>query len=128
MVGKYLSISILASGRQVEREQFKAEVTAWSLALQRIPVHHLEECFKRAITGWTSDFMMPAAAVNKAYQEYIPELQKRAQEHTVGWERQLRAGDGSLGYMSLVEWKTRHNLPVAWRLGDPYPPESDLHK
>lgn len=127
IVAKFLGYSILASGRQVEREQFKSEATAWTFALGQIPTQHLEECFKRAISGWMSEYMMPAAAVNKAYHEMIPELQERAEVHGGMQEFLLRTGYGSMGYMTLIEWKERHNLPAAWKLGDPYPPESDLY-
>lgn len=135
IVAHYLSISILASGRQTERDQFKAEATAWTLALSHIPTQHLEECFKRAITGWTSEFMMPAAAVNRAYRDYLPELEARAHTHAEKQEALLRAGYGSLGLMTFTEWKQRHNLPANWRgtgrlpelSAEPYPPESDLY-
>ncbi len=136
IVAKYLTISILASGRHTERDQFKAEAAAWALALHRIPVHHLEECFRRAIANWASDYMMPAAAVTRAYQEMIPELQARAETHGTMQEFLLRTGQGSLDLMTFSEWKERHNLPANWRgtgrmmdlSAEPYPPESNLYK
>ena len=56
----------------------------------------------------------------------IPELQRDAQRPAHAQDRLLIEGYGSLGYMSIAEWKERHNLADAWKLGDPYPPESDL--
>lgn len=57
----------------------------------------------------------------------MPELLGQAKTASIAEEYRLKAGYGSLGYMGVDEWKMRHNLPVSWRLGDAYPPESDLY-
>lgn len=100
---------------------------SFAYALEDIPTHWLEEAFKRAIQNKTDDFPLTAAAVNKAYQDFLPELQARAATHSAKQEHLLRSGRGSLGVMTLIEWKQRHNLPDEWKLGEPYPPESDLY-
>ena len=99
----------------------------WEYALGGIPTHHLEECFRRAVRANDGKFMVLATQINQQYTDMLPELQRAAQANAQQQERLLMSGHGSLGYMSLEEWKARHNLPVEWRLGDPYPPESDLH-
>lgn len=100
---------------------------SWQMALEDIPTHHLEECFRRALKAKRDDFPLSAPAVNRAYDDYKPELLRQAQAHAAEQERLLEAGHGSLDRMTLDEWKTRHNLPAEWKLGDPFPPESDLH-
>jgi hypothetical protein len=109
-----------------EGSTLHALATSFAYALESIPTHHLEECFRRAIQSNTSDWPLTAAAVLRSYQDLIPELQRQAQQHANAQERLLIEGHGSLGYMGLEEWKQKHNLPPAWRLGMPYPPESDL--
>jgi hypothetical protein len=95
--------------------------------LDAIPTQHLDECFKRAMQHNTGDFLLTAGAVTKEYQDMLPELQGMASANANEQTLRLEAGYGSLDRMGIDEWKTRHNLPAAWRLGEPYPPESDLH-
>lgn len=124
-----LYINSLAQGRKPdEGESLTALASSFAYVLDAIPTQHLEECFKRAIQHNTSDFLLAASAVLREYQAMLPELQRQAQSHALGQEYQLRAGHGSLGYMGIEEWKTRHNLPAGWNplSGEPYPPESDL--
>lgn len=126
----------LAGGKQAESgSELTAVAISFAYALDSIPTHHLEECFRRAIQQKLDDFPLTAAAVNRAYQELIPELQARAETHSATQEYLLRSGQGSIGLMSFTEWKERHNLPAAWRgtgqsmaiSDEPYPPESDLY-
>lgn len=100
---------------------------SWEMVIGDIPTHHLQECFIRAARAKLDDYPLTANAVNRAYQEMKPELLRQAQENAASQERLLMSGKGSLDRMTLDEWKTRHNLPPAWKLGDPFPPESDLY-
>jgi hypothetical protein len=100
---------------------------SFAYALEGIPTHHLEECFRRAIRAKVDDFPMTAAAVNRAYQELIPELLAQSETHSAMQEYLLRSGQRSLDLMTVIEFKEMHNLPATWELGMAYPPESDLY-
>jgi len=118
----------LSQRRQPEAgESADAVAKSFAYALDDIPTHHLEEAFRRAIRAKVDDFPLTAAAVNRAYDDMLPELQARARSNADLQYGLLKEGHGSLGYMTLLEWKALHNLPAAWRLGDPIPPESDLY-
>lgn len=128
IIKQALYVSNLAQGKPPDSaEQQTAVAMSFAYALEDIPTHHLEACFQRAIREQTDSFHLTAAAVNKVYDEMMPELQRKAQEHAAQADYLLQSGQGSLGYTSLVEFKARHNLPASWRLGNPYPPESDLY-
>jgi hypothetical protein len=103
------------------------EVKVWEYALGDVPTHHLEECFRRAVRAKENGYMVLATEINQQYREMIPELQRQANAQAAQQDYLLRSGQGSLGYTSLAEFKTRHNLPPQWKLGDAYPPESDLY-
>lgn len=100
---------------------------AYEYALEDVPTQHLEEAFHRAVKSKRDNFPISAIDIRTAFTDMLPELAERARAHTAALDRQLMAGKGTLtGRMSVVEWKTRHNLPDEWQLGDPFPPESDL--
>lgn len=123
-----ITILDLAQGRTpFEGGALDTVARSWQMAIEDIPTHHLEECFKRALKAKRDDFPIAAPAVNKAYDEYKPELLRQAQENAATQDRLLMSGHGSLDRMTIEEWKSRHNLPATWKLGDPFPPESDLH-
>jgi hypothetical protein len=121
-------ISSLAQGKPSETGQaLEAVAISFAYALEDIPTHHLEEAFRRAIQTKVDDFPLTAAAVNRAYQEMIPDLQRQAQDHAAGTGLPPLLVSGLAAGMNLQTWKERHNLPQDWRLGDPYPPECDLY-
>lgn len=123
-----LYVNSLAQNRRPdEGKELHALATSFAYALENIPTQHLAECFQRAIRNNTDDFLLTAGAVNREYAELIPELQELARRHSQEKEYQLKEGRGSLGDMTVVEWKERHNMPADWRLGQNYPPESDLY-
>jgi hypothetical protein len=125
MIKQVMYISSLAQGKVPDTgEQQNAVALSFAYALEDIPTHHLETCFQRAVRRQTDDFHLTAAAVNRAYDDLVPELQRQAQDH----EDQLLLGGGPNKYQNLVEWKEAHNLSPAWKLGDAYPPESDLYQ
>jgi hypothetical protein len=93
---------------------------AFAYALDGIPTSHLEESFTGAIRAQTDDFPLTAAAVNRFYEELKPELVRQGQQ----W--QPPALPPGQSYITLSQFKERHNLPEDWELGQPYPPESDL--
>lgn len=129
IIKQAMYVSSLAGGRQAESgKALEAVATSFAYALEDIPTHHLEEAFRRAIRAKVDDFPLTAAAVNRAYDDMLPELQERARANADNQYARLKEGYGSLGNMSIVEFKARHNLPAAWQLGEPYPPESDLYK
>ena len=101
-----------------------AEVTAkaFAYALEDIPTSHLEACFTRAIRAQTDNFPLGAAAVVRQWEGLGQELLRNPPEPDV-----LALPVARSGYLSLVDWKAKHNLPEAWQLGQPYPPESDLY-
>jgi hypothetical protein len=122
-----LYVNSLAQGRTPDTgESLDALASSFAYVLDTLPTQHLEECFKRAMQHNTGDFLLTAGAVTKEYQDMLPELQRAAAQHANEQTLRLEAGYGSLDRMGIDEWKTRHNLPAAWRLGEPYPPESDL--
>jgi hypothetical protein len=104
------------------------EVKVWEYALGDVPTHHLEECFRRAVRAKENGYMVLATEINIQYREMLPELQRQAQAHAAQTDYLLQSGLGGLGYISLEEFKARHNLPAAWKWGIPYPPESDLYR
>lgn len=107
----------------------KALAISYAYALESIPTHHLEESFRRATQANTGDFETTAGAVNKAYQEFIPELQARASANSAMQEYLLRSGKTGIDdLMGIAEFKQRHNLPATWEPGTTYPPESDLYR
>jgi hypothetical protein len=103
------------------------EVKVWEYALGDVPTHHLEECFRRAVRAKENGYMVLATEINQQYREMLPELQRQAQAHSAQTDYLLQSGQGGLGYISLAEFRARHNLPASWKPGDPYPPESDLY-
>lgn len=100
---------------------------AYNYALEDVPTHHLEQCFKIALYNKRDNFPVSGIEMRLAWLGYKDELRARAAEHAAEMERELMFGKGSLDYISLDEFKRRHNLPPQWRLGDAYPPESDLY-
>lgn len=111
-----------------EGDALEALATSFAFALEDIPSHHLRECFRRAIQTNTSDFPLTAAAVIRVWNDIMPELRAQAASASIAEEYRLKSGQGSIEYMGLAEFKLRHNLPIEWRLGDAYPPESDLYQ
>ena len=105
----------------------KALAVSFAYALENVPTRWLEESFRRAIQTKEDDFPITASSVNKAYNELLLELQAREQTQKAMREYKLKSGQGGPGLMSIDEFKARHNLPAAWKLGEPYPPESDLY-
>lgn len=99
----------------------------WEYALGGIPTHHLEECFRRAVRANDGKFMVLATQINQQYTDMLPELQRAAQEHGREQEYLLKSGHGSWDYVSLQDFRARHNLPDTWVWGQAYPPESDLY-
>lgn len=101
-----------------------AEVTAkaFAYALEDIPTHHLEACFTRAIRAQTDSFPLDAAAVNRQWEGLKQELLLAPQE-----PEQLALPVARSGYLTVIEFKAKHNLPDSWETGHPYPPESDLY-
>jgi hypothetical protein len=106
--------------------QLQLDLKVWDYSLESIPTHHLEECCRRALRGKRNDFPLTAAAVNREWDTLVEELRVQADQHAAQQDNLLKAGHGSLGLMTQAEWKARHNLPAEWKLGDPFPPESDL--
>jgi hypothetical protein len=94
---------------------------AFDYALEGIPTNRLEESFTGAIRAQTDDFPLTAAAVNRFYEELKPELVRQGQQ----W--QPPALPPGQFYITIDEFKRRHNLPPEWELGQTYPPDSDLH-
>jgi hypothetical protein len=94
---------------------------AFAYALEDIPTQHLRNCFVLAIRAQTDDFPLTAAAVNRQYEELKPDLLRKAQQ------QQPPALPSGKGYITLSQFKERHNLPEEWQLGQPYPETSDLY-
>lgn len=105
----------------------EATARSWAFVLEDIPTKYLFECFARALRRKPHDFALTAGAVNLAYDDMLPELQRRAMEQAAG-----------TGYLQLTgprpeklyidEFRRRHNLPSDWWPGQPYPKESDLYQ
>jgi hypothetical protein len=117
-----------ANSRQVAPEYgnvLEATKRSWAYALEDIPTRYLDECFAAALRQRSHDFALTAGAVNRAYDDMLPEIQRRAREQ-VGGTSYLQLTGPKPEYLGLEEFKKRHNLPPHWRPGDPYPPEGDL--
>jgi hypothetical protein len=96
----------------------------WEVAIGHIPTKHLEECFTRAIRAKTDNFPFSAPEVNRQWEELQQELLRRRDEN----DGDVILLAPSMGYVTIQEFKARHSLPPEWKLGDPYPPESDLYQ
>lgn len=121
-------VASLALGRAPDDGTDQAVIaTSFAYALEDIPTCWLEEAFKLAIRNKRDDFMLAATAVNRAYDDMLPEIQRMAEIRANGGRRLLGSGEPEQEEMGPRVWKARHNLPEDWRPGDPYPPESDLH-
>ena len=128
LIKQALYISSLAQGKAPDTgEQQEAIAMSFAYALDDIPTHHLSDCFQRAIRRQTDDFHLTAAAVKREYEDMLPELQQQAREAEDTNALRLESGRLNFGYISIPAFKERHNLPPQWKLGDPYPPESDLY-
>lgn len=101
---------------------------AYSIALEDIPTERLRACFVRAIRGRRDGFPPASGDVLTEWEGLREELRVQGQQHAENELLRLKAGHGSLGLMTLGEFKERHNLPATWKLGQPYPPESDLYE
>lgn len=128
IIKEALYINSLSLHRDPEEgAALNALATSFAYTLEDIPTHHLEACFRRAQQTSTSEWPVVAATVRKAYDAMLPDLLDIARLHANAEVLRLQAGHGSLGRMTLEEWKGLHNLPAMWKLGDAYPPESDLY-
>lgn len=103
------------------------EMKVWDAALDEVPTKHIETLWQRAMKNKRDDFPLRSSQLLKEWDGLKEELREQAQAHANEQHALLKAGHGSLGPIALDDFKARHNLPGDWRLGDPYPPESDLH-
>lgn len=99
----------------------------YSEVLEAVPDRYLEVCFKRALKANRTDYVPSTGAVHVQWDMLLEELRAIAREHARQEEAKMRAGHGSPAGMGLAKWKRKHNLPLEWKLGNPYPPESDLY-
>lgn len=109
-------------------KELDLEVYVWEYALDDVPVHHLEECFRRAVKAKADTFILTATEIRQQYADMMPELAEQAREAEERNDLLLESGRANFGYISLSTFKERHNLPAEWKLGDAYPPESDLYQ
>jgi hypothetical protein len=100
---------------------------SWAYALEDIPTRYLDECIAIALRARGHDFALTAAAVNRAYDELLPEIQRQAMEQVAGTSY-LQLPGPRREYLGLGQFRERHNLPPEWMPGDPYPEGSDLYK
>ena len=96
LIKQALYVNSLAQNRKPdEGNALTALATSFAFALDDIPTHHLGECFQRAIRQQTDDFLLTASAVNRVYQEMLPELRRQAETSSISEQRRLEAGHGS---------------------------------
>jgi hypothetical protein len=124
LLRKLIVNSELAMGRTPpEGNALQVIEKSWEYAISSVPTHHLEECFRRALAAKRDTFPFAAPEVSRAWEELQQELLRQGYAHDVP-----ALPSGGTGYISLAQFKERHSLPPEWKLGDPYPPESDLYQ
>ena len=123
-----------SQGKLVDVGRLTTDAPSWAYALEQIPTKQLGRAFTRAIQSWSSDYPMGASYVKRVYDE----MQKEHREGygtltdvtSVGEALRLLSGryeeQPPKKPMSISEWKEKHGLPKEWKLGDPYPENSDL--
>jgi hypothetical protein len=95
----------------------------WEVAIGHIPTKHLEECFTRAIRAKTDNFPFSAPEVNRQWDELKQEILRNPPA-----ENDTLLLTPATGYITIEQFKARHQLPAEWKLGDPYPAQSDLYQ
>lgn len=129
----------------MDKDELRAKLEQWDFALNDVPTRYLGLSFERAIRSHTSQGPFTPAEVIREYGVVQQELRQGtlsqgtldAVNAGIDWLK-LNPPEGAVPpkregyiatgpYYSLTDWKVLHNLPHDWKLGDPYPKESDLY-
>jgi hypothetical protein len=115
-----ISAAYLTQGQGVPAD-IEQMVTAYGYALEDIPDQHLAECFRWAIKAKRDSYVVRTSEVLAQYDELKLELLRAPQDTAPALP------SPAIERYHLDEWKRKHNLPAEWRMGEPYPQDSDLY-